>query len=90
MAESLAEILDLTNELENNLKELKEKQIKIEQKINKIEQPYKNILYFRYIKGYNLTEVSNEINEEYDYTRKLHGIALLKYVKKGEESGGYC
>lgn len=87
MAESLAEILDLTNEFEKNLKELKERQINIEQKINKVEQPYKNILYFRYIKGYNLTEVSNEINEEYDYTRKLHGIALIKYAKVGKENG---
>lgn len=84
MAESLAEILDLTDDLEKYLKELKEKQINIETKIDKLAQPYKNILYFRYIKGYNLTEVSNEINEEYDYTRKLHGIALIKYERLGE------
>ena len=81
MAESLVQILDLTNDLENYLKELKEKQIKIETKIDKLAQPYKNILYFRYIKGYNLTEVSNEIDEEYDYTRKLHGIALIRYAE---------
>ena len=84
MAESLVEILDLINDLERYLKELKEKQIEIETKIDKIEQPYKNILYFRYIKGNNLTEVSNQINAEYDYTRKLHGIALIKYARLGE------
>ncbi len=81
--ESLAKILDLTNDLEKCLKELKIKQVEIENKINKIEQPYKNILYFRYIKGYNLTEVSAEIDEEYDYTRKLHGTALIKYAMLG-------
>lgn len=85
-AESLAQILDLTNGLEKYLKELREKQILIENKIDKIEQPYKNILYFRYIKGYNLTEVSAEIDEEYDYTRKLHGTALIKYAKMGEKN----
>ena len=84
MAESLVEILYLINDLERYLKELKEKQIEIETKIDKIEQPYKNILYFRYIKGNNLTEVSNQINAEYDYTRKLHGIALIKYARLGE------
>ena len=84
MAENLVEILDLTKDLERYLQELKSKQIEIETKIDKLEQPYKNILYFRYIKGYNLTEVSNEINEEYDYTRKLHGIALIKYVEIGD------
>lgn len=80
-AESLIEIIDLTNELEIHIKQLKEKQIKIEEQIDKIPQPYKNILYFRYIKGYNLTEVANEIDEEYDYTRKLHGTALIKYLE---------
>ena len=89
MAESLVEILDLINDLERYLKELKEKQIEIETKIDKIEQPYKNILYFRYIKGNNLTEVSNQINAEYDYTRKLHGIALIKYARLGENYEQY-
>lgn len=84
--ESLVKIMDDTAEIEKYIKDLKEKQIKIENKIDKIEQPYKNILYFRYIKGYNLTEVSGEIEEEYDYTRKLHGIALLKYAEIGEEN----
>lgn len=82
--ESLVNILDDTNEIERYIKDLKEKQIKIENKIDRIEQPFRNILYFRYIKGYNLTEVSNEIDEEYDYTRKLHGTALIKYANLGE------
>ena len=84
--ESLAKIIDDTAEVEKYIKDLKERQIKIENKIDKIEQPYRNILYFRYIKGYNLTEVSGEIDEEYDYTRKLHGLALLKYSQIGEEN----
>lgn len=79
--ESLARIMDETNEIEKYIQDLKQKQIKIETKIDKLEQPFKNILYFRYIKGHNLTEVSVEINTEYDYTRKLHGIALYKYAE---------
>ena len=91
--ESLVKIIDDTAEVEKYIKDLKERQIKIENKIDKIEQPYRNILYFRYIKGYNLTEVSGEIDEEYDYTRKLHGLALLKYSQIGEENdenNRYC
>lgn len=83
--EGLVTIMDDTNELEKYLKDLRNRQLLIEEKIDKLEQPYKNILYFRYIKGLNLTEVSGEIEEEYDYTRKLHGIALIKYTKLGEE-----
>ena len=76
--EILASIMDDTAEVEKYIQDLKKRQIEIENKIDKLEQPYRNILYFRYIKGHNLTEVSGEIEEEYDYTRKLHGIALLK------------
>lgn len=86
-AEELSKIIDDTNELEKYIKQLKDKQLNIESKIDKIDQPYKNILYFRYIRGYNLTEVSNEIDTEYDYTRKLHGIALIKYSKLEELNG---
>lgn len=86
-AESLVDLIDLTNEMENYLKELRIKQINIENKINKLSQPYKNILYFRYIRGYNLTEVANEIEAEYDYTRKLHGAALIKYAQLGDNNG---
>ncbi len=87
--ESLANILDDTKDIERYIKDLKEKQVQIEEKIDKIEQPFRNILYFRYIKGYNLTEVSNEIEEEYDYTRKLHGIALIKYAEIGAKNEQY-
>lgn len=87
--ESLVNILDDTKDIEKYIKDLKEKQVQIEEKIDKIEQPFRNILYFRYIKGYNLTEVSNEIEEEYDYTRKLHGIALIKYAEIGAKNEQY-
>lgn len=82
--ESLVQIMDMTEDLKKYIKDLKENQMKIERKIDKIEQPFRNILYFRYIKGYNLTEVSNAIYAEYDYTRKLHGIAIIKYAELGE------
>ena len=35
---------------------------KIEQIINNLEQPYRNILYFRYIKDYNLTHIACDMN----------------------------
>ena len=51
----------------------------IENKIDMLEQPYRNVLYYKYIKGLSLTKVANEINYDYDYTRKIYGTALLKY-----------
>ena len=79
MAEALAEILDLTNDLEKYLKDLKEKQIKIESKIDKLEQPYKNILYFRYIKGYNFTTYYHIRFWRY-HVCSGHGLMYPKYT----------
>ena len=84
-ADDLAEVLDITKEIDNDIKKLKEEKEKIEKKIDSIEQPYKNILYFRYIKGDSLTEVSNNIEKNYDYTRKLHRKALIKYGEIKDE-----
>ena len=52
---------------------------KIEDKIDMLEQPFRNILYFKYIKGLTLTEVANNIHNGYKYTCDLHGQALMKY-----------
>lgn len=52
---------------------------KIEDKIDLLEQPYRNILYYKYIKGLSLTKVANEIGYNYKWTCELHGNALIKY-----------
>lgn len=80
-AEDLVGLLDIQKEIEEEAEKLKEKNKKVENKINSIEQPYRNILYFRYIKGKSLTDISNIIGKHYDYTRKLHTRALIKYLE---------
>lgn len=79
MAEYASKIVDLKNEKYAQIIKMYKTKKEIEDKIELIDQPYKNILHFKYIKGLNLTQVANEIKYEYEYTKKLHGIALLKY-----------
>lgn len=79
MAEYAAQIIDLKNEKYDQLIKMYKTKKKIENKIDLLEQPYRDILYYKYIKGLTLTGVANEIKYEYEYTKKLHGIALLKY-----------
>ena len=55
------------------------KENKIEEKINKIEQPYALILYKMYIKGKKLVTVASEMNYNYTYMCEMHGKALQKY-----------
>lgn len=79
MAELAAQIVDLKNEKYDQIISMYKTKKKIEDKIDMLEQPYRNILYYKYIKGLSLTEVAYKIKYDYDYTRKMHGIALIKY-----------
>lgn len=79
IAELAAEIVELKNEKYEQIIKMYKTKKEIEDKIDLLEQPYRNILYFKYVKGKNLTEVANMINKEYKWTCKLYGEALKKY-----------
>lgn len=77
--EKIANLIDLTRELEKTIHDMEENQIKIESKINKLEQPYALILYKMYIQGKTLVTVASEMNYNYKYVCRIHGEALQKY-----------
>lgn len=79
MAEYATMIADMKKEKYCQLIKMYKTKKMIEDKIDLIEQPYKNILYFKYIKGYGLTKVANEIGYNYKWTCELHGNALARY-----------
>ena len=79
MAEYASLIVDAKNEKYEQLIKMYKTKKEIEDKIEMLEQPYKNILHFKYIKGLSLTEVAYEIKYDYDYVKRMHGIALIKY-----------
>ena len=86
MGELATQIVDMKNEKYGQLIKMYKTKKKIEDKIDLLEQPYRNILYFKYIKGYGLKKVSKEIGYNYKYICELHGNALNKYKdldKKG-------
>ena len=79
MAQYVSQIVDLKKEKYEQIINMYKTKKKIENKIDKLEQPYKNILYFKYIKGENLTKVANKIGYNYKWTCQLHGQALMNY-----------
>ena len=79
IAEYTAKIIELKNQKIDQIIEMYKQKEMIEKKIDLLEQPYKDILYYKYIKGYTLTQIANEINYDSDYIKSLHGTALLKY-----------
>ena len=80
-AEKLAELLDSVDELLEKVKEKNKQQMKILQQLEKVEQPYRNILDKYYIQGKSLVVVSAEMGYNYEYTKRMNGIALNKFDK---------
>lgn len=81
IGEYATKIVELKNEKYKQLINMYKVKEEIENKVDMLEQPYRNILYYKYIKGMNLTEVANKIGNEYKYTCILHGEALKNYKK---------
>ena len=80
LEESLDKIDRLKIECIEKLKEAIVAKIEVETKIEQLEQPYKSILYLKYISGFKLYRVSEELNYNYRHLMRLHQNALLNYT----------
>lgn len=78
-AEKTTELLDCIRELEVKIKETQRKQIQILEKLDKVAQPYRNILDKCYIQGKTLVTVASEMGYSYERIKHMNGIALLKF-----------
>lgn len=81
MAEKIAILLDNIDEIMQKIVQESNKQKEIMQQLDKIEQPYKLILEKAYIEGKSLVTVASEMHYNYEYMRKMNGIALEKFDK---------
>lgn len=81
IAEKVAELLDTINVLLKKIVQENRKQKIILEQLDKVEQPYKLILEKVYIQGKSLVTTASEMNYNYEYIKKIHGIALNKFDK---------
>ena len=78
-AELLAELMDNINDLLEKINKENEKQKEILEQLDKVEQPYRLILEKVYIQGKNLVQTANEMNYNYEYMKRMNGIASKKF-----------
>lgn len=81
----LEESLDRINEIEidckKKLEELLLKKFCVENKIEQLKQPYKSILYLKYIRGIRLYSVADELGYSYGTIRNMNANALKEYAE---------
>lgn len=81
LEESLDRIKEIEKDCNKKLQELLLKKYVVENKIEQLEQPYKSILYLRYIRGNTLNKISEEIGYSYVHICRMHGEALKFYAE---------
>lgn len=81
MAEQLATYIDDKADLFSEILELKDRQKRILLQLKEVRQPYRNILYKRYIKGKSFVKIADEMNYDFKYTTNLNGTALIEFDK---------
>ena len=85
-AEKLTSLMDKFNELMDIVIREKEKQKNIIENINKIDFPYRNILFKVYIQGKTLVTVASEMNYSYERIKHMNRIALMEFDKLEEKN----
>lgn len=78
-AENISKLIDSFDEMMQIIIQEEKKQKEIVEQINKVEFPYRNILFKVYIQGKTLVTVASEMNYSYVHVCREHGIALNKF-----------
>lgn len=86
MAEKIATLIDNVDELLARIVKEQEKQKRILEQLDKVEQPYKLILEKEYVQGKKLVTVASEMGYNYEYMKKINGIALNMFDKEDKNS----
>lgn len=79
LSEGVSKLEDIEQDYTRKLEELLLKKFIIDEKIDKLKEPYRSILFFRYARRSNWNEVASIIDYSIDHTFKLHGKALYLY-----------
>jgi DNA-directed RNA polymerase specialized sigma subunit len=80
-ADGINRLEDLKIDCNKKMEDLIVKKFAIDQKIETLKQPYRNILFFRYTRGKSWEKVAEDLGYTKDYTCELHGKALYLYSK---------
>ena len=81
MSKNIAILLDLISEHIEIMADEELNLVTITKKINQVEQPYRNILELRFVKGMKVEEVSVELDRDYRYTKRLIKKSIKKYAE---------
>lgn len=82
MADVMAKLVDLENELYAELSEYREKKTLIENQIKGMDDPtLSKLLWLKYVEGLHLEEAAERMGYSFEWIRHKHGDALRKFER---------
>ncbi len=79
VADNAVVMADLSKEYEQRWIDAEKEKLRIEQNIDRVEEPYRTLLHMKYIEEKTLEEISCKLKCNYTYACEQHGVALKKY-----------
>lgn len=79
--DNAVEMADISRIYEERWLEAEKEKLEVEQKIEKVEEPYRTILHKRYVEELNFEKIADEMGYSYVRITHLHGEALIEYEK---------
>ncbi len=80
-SDAISKLEELKIDCTERMKMLLMKKFDIDDKIKRIDQPYRNILFYRYTRRKTWNDVADELGYSVSYVWDLHGEALYLYSK---------
>lgn len=80
-ADAIAQLEELKVDITEKMEVVLNDKFRIDEKIDKVEQPYKNVLFYRYTKGMSWNMIADKMGYVREHVCRLHGDALYFYSK---------
>jgi DNA-directed RNA polymerase specialized sigma24 family protein len=77
---------DLSKEYEQRWIIAEQERLSLIDSINQIEEPYRTILFMRYVEDMSLEAIAAQLNYSYSIVAHMHGDALQMYERGNENA----
>lgn len=85
VGDNAIKMADLKDKYNTLLLDAENEQVRIIQELNKVCEPYRTVLYKRYVQRQNFETIASEMYYSYITIIKMHGEALIKYERRNEK-----
>lgn len=85
VGDNAAIMADLAIQYQQRWADAEYERLRISGELDKVAEPYRTLLFKRYVQGLNFETVASEMYYSYTTITKMHGKALILYERRNEQ-----